>query len=173
MALGSIQERETQRKIYLNINHGQIEHPSEDGKQTFRYVEGEVKRITQKNRTFRGESVVYWYIDIADGDDLYSLGFSYTSGTFKSIILCLANFKELTATTPVKIEPYEKGGYTKVVVWADGIKQDWITRQLPQVKTVNVGGREVKDETERMNYITELATMINARVGYKGSIKPQ
>ena len=92
----------------------------------------------------------------------------YSSGVFKSIILSLASYENLTTSTPVRIEPYEgRNGYTKVVVYADGIKLDWITKQLPPQEIVTIGGRQVKDDTKQMEYISSLCTTIRERIRKK------
>ena len=96
---------------------------------------------------------------------LYSLCLPYSSGVFKSIILSLAADRELTASTPVRIEPYEgRNGYTKVVVYASGVKLDWITKQLPPQETITIGGRQVKDDSKQMEFITSLVQTIQGRL---------
>ena len=104
-----------------------------------------------------------------DGKDLYSISLSYASGTYKSIILALASCKTLSKDTQIIIEPYEKDNYTKVVVYADGEKLDWVVKTLPPLKEVNVGGRTYSDDTDRMNYIRDITSQVRERVG-KGSL---
>ena len=116
MALGQL-DQDTKRKIYLSISKGKVVHYLQNGGiEYFKNVEGTLQGIYQKERSFNGQKVPFWYIDIKDGEDMYSLSLPYISGTFKSIILALASDKELTKEKPVVIEPYEKNGYTKVVV---------------------------------------------------------
>ena len=151
------------RKTYLNIKEGAIVRRTPEGtEERYSYVEGRLEAISQKERTFRGEVVVYWYIDLRDEDsgELYSLGFSYASNTFKSIILQLASKDGLESVkngSTIRIEPYSKDGYDKVQVWGEGVKLDWVTRQLPPIEETTIGGRKVKDDTKRMALITSLA----------------
>lgn len=161
MALGQQQER----KIYLSINHGKVVQGTGEGKQLFSYVDGTIEAIYTKRSTFGGEEVVRWYIDLRDGGELYSLCIPYSSGVFKSIVLALAAEENLTASTPVRIEPYEgRNGFTKVVVYADGTKLDWITKQLPPQETITIGGRQIKDDTKQMELITSYVKLIQGRI---------
>lgn len=165
MALGHL-DTDTRRKIFLSISHGKVVHYLSGGeKEQFKNVEGKLQDITLKERSFNGKTEPFWYIDLRDGTELYSVSLSYSSGTYKSIILALASCESLNKDTQVIIEPYEKGNYTKVVVYADGEKLDWIVKELPPLKEVNVGGRSYSDDTDRMNYIRELTSQVRERVG--------
>ena len=162
MALGQHQQ---ERKTYLSINHGKVVQGTGESKQLFSYVDGTIQAIYTKRSTFGSEVVTRWYIDLRDGAELYSLCLPYSSGVFKSIILSLAAYRELTASTPVRIEPYEgRNGYTKVVVYADGVKLDWITKQLPSQEIVTIGGKQVKDDSKQMEYISSLCATITERI---------
>jgi len=163
MALGRQQQ---ERKIYLSINHGKVVQGTGEEKQLFSYVDGAIEAIYTKRSTFGGEEVVRWYIDLRDGAELYSLCLPYSSGVFKSIVLALAAEQSLTASTPVRIEPYEgRNGYTKVIVYADGTKLDWVTKQLPSQETITIGGRQIKDDTKQMELITSYVKLIQERIG--------
>ncbi len=165
MALGTI-DQDTKRKVYLSISHGKVVHYlTGGGVENFKNVAGKLQDITIKERTFNGKSTPFWYIDLKDGGELYSLSLPYVSGTFKSIILALASYKSLSKETTILIEPYEKGNYTKVVVYADETKLDWIVKELPPLKEVVVGGKSFSDDTERMNFIRGLASQVKERVG--------
>lgn len=161
MALGKRQERKT----YLSITHGKVAQGTGDSKQYYSYIDGCIEAIYKKYSKFGGESVVRWYIDMRDGEELYSLCLPYSSGVFKAIILSLASEESLTASTRIRIDPYEgKSGYTKVVVYADGVKLDWVTKQLPPQEMVTVGGIQVKDDTKQMEFICSLCATISERI---------
>ena len=169
MALGHL-DTDSRRKIFLSISHGKVVHYLSGGeKEQFKNVEGTLQDITLKERSFNGKTEPFWYIDLRDGKDLYSISLSYASGTYKSIILALASYKTLSKDTQIIIEPYEKDNYTKVVVYADGEKLDWVVKTLPPLKEINVGGRTYSDDTDRMNYIRDLTSQVRERVG-KGSL---
>ena len=163
--LGQTTTETDSRKIYLSISHGKVIQGTGANKQLFSYVDGTIEAVYQKTSRFGKEVVNRWYIDLRDGAELYSLCLPYSSGVFKSIILSLAADRELTASTPVRIEPYEgRNGYTKVVVYASGVKLDWITKQLPPQETITIGGRQVKDDSKQMEFITSLVQTIQGRL---------
>lgn len=152
------QQKQREQKTFLNIKGGAIVKKTSDGEQRYSFVEGSVEDIYTRQRTFRNEEVTYWYIDLRDETgELYSLGFSFRSNVFKSVIMSLAT---ATSLDKVRIEPYTKNGYDKVVVYADGKKLDWIDRQLPPLEDVNVGGRLIKDDGRRMAFIADLVREI-------------
>lgn len=159
------EQAQGRRKTYLNIKNGSVVKRTATGEESYTYVEGRLEAISQKERTFRNEVVVYWYIDLRDEEsgELYSIGFPYGSNTFKSVILSLASPMGLTAVSNgsvVRIEPYTRNGYDKIVVWGEGVKLDWVTKTLPPVSERMIGGRKVKDDSERMNYICSLVSQI-------------
>ena len=161
MALGKAEQT---RKYYLSISEGKIVHSQDGRKEYYSFVEGQLERVYKMERTFNGETVPYWYIDIrGEKREVYSISLPYKSGVFKSIILALAN-EPAVALATVKVEPYKKGDYTKVIVYSNGTRLDRITKELPEVKEVRVGGQIVKDDSERMTYIESLVADINARL---------
>lgn len=166
--LGELSPREN-NKTYLNIKDGAIVKRTHNGEERFSFVDGRLENITQRERNFGGEKVRYWYIDLRDTEsgELYSLGFHYSANTFKSIILQLASEEGLLAVErglTIKIEPYKKNGYDKVQVWSDGNRLGWAEKQLPPLKEITIGGRVIKDDSERMGLITAYAREIRKRV---------
>lgn len=165
MALGTI-DTDTRRKVFLSISHGKVVHYLRGGEQEFfKNIEGTLQDITIKERSFNGKNTPFWYMDIKDGRETYSLSLPYASGTFKSIILSLASYSSLSKETRVLIEPYERNGYTKVVVYAEGEKLDWVVKELPPLKQVTVGSNTYTDDTERMNFIRNTASQVRERIG--------
>ena len=152
------------RKYYLSIADGKVLHREDGKEESYSFVEGTLEKIYKLERTFNGETVPYWYIDIrGEKREVYSISLPYKSGVFKSIILALAN-EPAVALSTVKVEPYKKGDYTKVIVYSNGTRLDWITKELPEVKEVRVGGQIVKDDSERMAYIESLVNDINTKL---------
>lgn len=167
MALGNL-DQDTKKKIYLSISHGKVVHYlNSGGVEYFKNVLGNLVDVYKKERVFNGNKVPFWYLDIKDGRELYSLSLPYVSGTFKSIILSLASSQTLSRSSEIVIEPYERNGYTKVVVYADGVKLDWITKELPPLKEMVVGGKTYTDDTERMAFIENLATQVKGKISQK------
>lgn len=166
MALGT--EVRQQPRKWLTIHHGIVELSENGQKSQFSYVEGRLVSIYTKQRTYGGENVTKWFIDIADEDGtLYTVSFPYYSGTFKSIVLALVSDNTLCGGSMVRIEPYQKGNFTNVNVWSDGVRLDWFTKSLPPVEEVKVGDRIYKDETKRMAFITAVVNKLNQRLSVK------
>lgn len=158
-------QNDKQRKTYLTISHGKVVQGSGESRQYFSYVDGAIQAIYTRNSTFDNGVVKRWYIDMRDGEELYSLCLPYSSGVFKSIILSLASATDLTASTPVRIEPYEgANGYTKVVVYVEGVKMNWITKQLPPQELITIGGKQIKDDSKQMEFIASLCKQITERI---------
>lgn len=157
-------QQEHKSKIYLSIAKGNVERQLPNGeKELYSYVEGGLVQLLSKERTFGGEVVKYYYLDIRDGEELYSLGFPLHSGTLRSIILNLASDTELRKGTPIRIEPYFNK-YTKVKVYSNGVQLDWITQELPAVETITVGNKTVKDGSKRDQFICSLIETIQRRI---------
>lgn len=148
--------------VFLNVKDGKLIRRDGLVIEEFDFVEGTLEKIYTKEREFNGERVLYWYVPLRDDNgDLYLLGLPYSSGVFKSIVLSLANDDELTALSTIRIETYLKDGRTKVSVYDQGRKLNWITNELPPVKETRVGGRIIKDDSERMSFIAGLVKKIN------------
>lgn len=165
MPLGNIQQQTQTLRKWLSIHHGVVELSENGEKQSFSFVEGKLASIYTAQRNYGGDDITKWFIDLRDDEgDLYSISFPYGSGTFKSIVLALASATGLTASTTIKIAPYQKGNYTNVVVYADGTKLDWIVKELPPLGYVTINGQVAKDETKRMELITSYVSTINQRI---------
>lgn len=157
-------ERQRGKLYFLNVKDGKILRKDGLVVDEFDFVEGYLERIFQKERDFNGETLLYWYINLRDDKgDLYSLGLPYSSGVFKSIVLSLARCETL-GLSPVRIETYLKDGHTKVIVSVGGKRLDWITKELPPVTEQRIGGRVVKDDSARMEYICSLVEAIKAKI---------
>lgn len=155
----------TREKVYfLNIRDGKIIHRDGLVENEYDFVEGNLEKIFTKEREFNGEKTLYWYIILREKGELLSIGFPYSSGVFKSIILSLASCTTLGLDPKIRIETYFKDGKTKVQVYNGGKKLDWVTRELPPVPEQMIGGRIVKDDSERMEFIKTLAGSITRQL---------
>ena len=67
-------EQDTKRKIYLSISKGKIVHYLPNGGiEYFKNVEGTLQDIYTKERSFNGKTEPFWYIDLRDGKEVYSI----------------------------------------------------------------------------------------------------
>lgn len=160
--LGEQITEQVRQRIYLNLKEGAVVQRAEDGIREFSYVEGALKAIYRRERTFNGESVQYWYVDLSDAEgNYYSIGFAYSSNVFKSLVLALASAPEYG---DIRIRPYVNKGFDKVAVYANGTKLDWIIRDLPPIGTIQLGEKSIKDDTKRMELIEGYVSQINGRI---------
>lgn len=152
------------KRIYLNISGGKIQRRVNERVQSFDYVEGDLEKIYQREREFRGEKVPYWYLDIRDPKtgDLYSLGISARSGVWRSLILSLGS-EDFNPLLPVKISPYKKGDYDRVSVYSGDQKLDWVS-DLPPVEEVVIQGQKITSVAKREIYISDLVKKINTKI---------
>lgn len=151
MSLGVIQS-----KIYLNIKEGKVFK----GDTPFEYVEGYLRGIETKDRNFKGETIKYWYINLeSQSGGLYSLALSYSSGVAIGLFNSLASATDFSKE--VKIKPYLSGDFTKLVTYLGGEKISWKYPELPPIDEVKVGGKIVKDNSKRMEFIVNLVNNIN------------
>ena len=157
--------KQTAEKIFLNFKDGKVvKRNNYEEEEHYSEVVGEVTGINLARRTFRGEQVSYWYLNLSDVADNYAVGFAYSNNLFKSIILQLASVEGLEAIKrgeQLRFVPYQRGGYDKVQIYAGEIKLSWNKEQLPPLKEVNTGAKVVKDDTERMDFIISLVDSIN------------
>lgn len=155
---------QAERKIFLNIAEGKVTRRGDSGRvEKYDFVEGTLERIYKRDREFRGEKVLYWYLDIKDtkGGETYSLGIHSTSGVWRSIILSLGSVE--TFLIPIKICPYRKGEYDKVVVYSGDTRLDWVS-ELPPVEIIDVQGEKVKSSVKRDKFISELVEEVNRKI---------
>lgn len=154
MGLGNKQD-----KVYLNVKQGRIYQ----GQEGYDYIQGYLTGIELRDRSFKGGAIKYWYVDILTDDRiLYSLALSYSSGVAKSLFNSLASIDSFSQE--IKIQTYQSGEYTKVTVYQGSQRLDWKYKDLPEVKTVTVLGKEVRDDSLRMSFIEELVRDINSRI---------
>lgn len=162
MALGN---NNRQSRIYLSISKGKIIEGTGSAKKYFSFIEGSIEAIYTRKSNFHGEEVTRWYIDIADGSELYSLCLPYNSGIFKSIVMSLASDELLSGFTRVKISPYlGNNGYTKVSVYSNGDKLSWVTKEIPPQEVIAVGEKQIKDDSKQMEFIVSLCSIIEKRL---------
>ena len=155
MALGKII-----KKTYLSISKGQIMATKGGEKEYYTYVEGDLEDIYTKERTFNGQTAKFWYIDLRDGEDLYSLCIPYESGVYLSICLSLGSIDDYSQGRFIRIEPYIAQEKTKVRVFHEGVSLSWVTTDLPPVEEVVVGSRRIKDTSKRLAYLEYVTEVI-------------
>lgn len=151
-----------EKTTFLNISGGKVVRRTDRGEvQTFDYVEGTLEKIYQRDREFRGEKVPYWYLDLKDPStgELYSLGVRATSGVWRGIILSLGNCSNFLS--PIRIEPYKKGDYDRVIVSSGGERLDWVA-DVPPVEEIEISpGKFIKSVDKREEFFLRIVERIN------------
>lgn len=162
MALGN--NEPIKRTTFLNIKDGKVYAKNPNGSlSAYGFVEGVITSIAVKDRrTNAGAPFKDWAIEMNDPDtgDEYTLCISYRSGVMVSLIMSLASDLEHVGER-VRIEPYMKGQYTNIAVYLDGIKLDWLTRDLPPVEYQEVAGQRIRNDAARMQFLHEWVNRIN------------
>jgi len=154
---------QNEKRTFLNITDGKIVRRTDRKIDKFDYLEGDLEKIYSREREFRGEKVLYWYLDMRDpkSGDLYVLGLNASSGVWRSLILALGSIDNFLF--PVKIEPYKKGEYDRVSVYSNGVRMDWVS-DLPPVEEIEVQGQKVKSVAKREEFIRNLVEKINKEI---------
>jgi len=152
-----------QRKTYLNIKDGKIALKQPNGELAlYDSIEGSLVGLRKQPRAFKGETVIYWYIDLQDEDgETYSLSLHYNSGVAKAILNSLASADTLGR---IKIETYLKNEFTKTLVYNNGEKLSWKYAELPPLEILEVGGKIIKDDSKRMRFFEGIAEEIINKV---------
>lgn len=151
------------KKTYLSVSHGQIISTRDGEKEYYTFVEGDLVDLYTKDRNFNGTTAKFWYIDLKDGEDIYSLCLPYESGVYLSICLSLGSV-DFTQGKRIKIEPYIANERTKVRVFQEGRKLSWFTTELPPVDDVVVGSKIVKNYSRRTQYLEYVTEEIKLRL---------
>lgn len=166
MLIKEEQKRTAENTIFLNIKEGAIVRRTPKGEERYSSLLAKVTDIILVSRTFNKEQVNYWYINLQDEEgNTYSLGFAYSNNLFKSIILQLASVEGLEAVstnTPIKFSPYNRNFYDKIQLYVGENKLAWAVpvTELPSVKEIELGGRKIKDDSERMEFIIKYVEKI-------------
>lgn len=153
-----------QSKRYLNIKEGKIVYRTPKGEELkYDFIEGHLLGIAKRERDFKGENVLYWYIDLqVENGDIYSLSLPYSSGVVKAILNSLASVEGNLGR--VKIETYQSGEFTKTIVYNNGERLSWKYTELPPVEEVKVGDKIIKNDSKRMELFNQIAQDIVNRV---------
>lgn len=156
------------RRIYLRISKGAIISKKSGETTTYRAISGSLKGIELKEHEFDNKKFRNWHIileDTTSGEE-YDIAVARESGAFKSIARSLVTEQGLGNLDDVSIEVYtSKTGFTNASVTAGGQKLHWTDEPMPPVRIVQVGDREVQDDSAQMNWIQTLVDRINTRLG--------
>ena len=122
--------------IYLNVVNGEIQRWMGKGNpvKTYNKVGGQIKKLTTENRSFDGKETKYFFIQMVDGDERYSVQIPMYGGAGPDVLRCLAyaikNGLDIVNGDVVTIQAYSrvKDGktYTNANVYYGSNKLEWL-----------------------------------------------
>lgn len=155
-------------RTYVRVSNGSLLVKNGAEINTFNSVSGAISGIELKEHSFDGKKFENWHLmmtDAAEGET-YDLSFGKQSSAFRDIVRCLASDEGLMALDKITIDVYKasKGSYTNATVSSEGKRLSWIPEQIPPVRYVSVGQRQIPDDSERIAWIEDLVARINQAV---------
>lgn len=149
-----------------------VRHKTQDGRELFfDYIEGLLTRIDHVEDEYQGRKVYKFMFHFEPSDHSYKdiLQVGENSSAARGILMSLYNVKG--PIQHVKVAPYHKEhngrNYTNVWFEHNGETVDWdksITSKVPPVRTINAGGREMKDDADRIDFFRRMANQIKQRL---------
>ena len=159
MGLGKIE-----KATYVSIKEGRIVTKDAAGKeQAHDYLEGMLVDLTRKEKEFNGEKVTQYQFEFKDDEgERYILSTGEKGGVARALINSLASMQGKTGN--LRIVPYAKDGFSKVLLYQNGERLDWKYKEIPAVEEKQVEGVKIKDETKRLEFFRNVAEDIASRV---------
>lgn len=154
--------------IWLNVKDGVLIHRQASGEEeVFDYLEGTLRDIQTRSRTYGLETAKVWEFTFEDGGEEYRLTLPYRSGTAKGILNSLASAERLGI---IRLRFYQKDKFAKVAVYNDGVYLKWAVPELPEAPAAVILGEIHRDDTARMELMERLAGEIRQRIKQPGLI---
>jgi len=165
-----------ERKIFLGIYMGKITcRSSRDAeRETYDFVEGVLTGITRRDANIKNKDISFYDFAIENRGDKYVLSVPMDGSVARGIILPLANIPTFSGV-PIRISPWIKNDHTNISVYAHGQKVNWVIepKDLPPLeKVITKAGKEIIDDSDRMNFIDGLVDQINDRLAAEANASP-
>ena len=159
MALGQIE-----KAIYVSVKDGRLVTKDQSGKeQTHDYLEGRLVNISSKVKDFGGESVTQYLFEFKDdAGERFILSTGEKSGIARALLNSLASIEGEVGT--IRVVPYLKDGYTKILLYHNGERLNWKHNELPPLEEKQVAGATIKDDTKRIVFFRSIAEELRGRV---------
>ena len=155
-----------ERKFFLGISNGKISYKPVNGEtEYYDSFEGTLKNIIKRESTINGKPAIFYDFIMENSGHVYNLSVPFSSGTARNIVLSLASVEDIKGKF-VKISPWLKGEYTNVSVYINGDRANWVVpkEEIPPVKKVVIGTKEIDDDSERIAMVESYVTLINQRL---------
>lgn len=156
MPLGQIE-----RATYISVRDGRLVAKDDAGKeQTYDYLEGRLVDLTTRQKEFGGEHVTQLLFEFRDdGGERFILSTGEKSGVARALLNSFASIESAAGT--LRVVPYEKDGFSKVVAYHNGERLDWKYKELPPLEDKGQGS---KDDSKRAAFFRQIADEIKSRV---------
>lgn len=157
MPLGKLQ-----KATYVSIKDGRLVTKTESGEeQGFDYLEGRLIDVSSKTKEFSGSIVNQYLFEFHDDEgERFIVSTGEKSGVSRALLNSLASI-----TGPVgnlRLVPYQKDGFSKVLLYHNGERLDWKFKDLPPVNG--------NDDTERLNFFREIFQNLKAQLAQVNAV---
>ena len=154
----------TEKVTYVSIKEGRLVTKDATGaEQLHDYLEGSLVDLTRKEKEFGGEKVTQYQFEFKDDKgERYILSTGEKGGVARALINSLASMQGKTGN--LRIVPYAKDGFSKVLLYQNGERLDWKHKEIPGVEERQIEGVKIKDETKRLEFFRNMADEIASKV---------
>ena len=154
----------TEKATYVSIKKGRLFTKDRSGEeQAHDYLEGRLVDIKRTEKDFGGELVTQYQFAFQDEEgEKYILSTGEKGGVARALINSLASMHGKAAN--LRVVPYTKGGFTKILLYQNGERLDWKYKEIPAVEEKLVDGLKVKDETKRLDFFRQIAEDIALKI---------
>jgi hypothetical protein len=159
MPLGKIE-----RATYVSVKDGKLTTKNESGEETTHdYLEGYLVDVNFRTKDFGGESVGQFLFEFKDDEgERYILSTGEKSGVSRALLNSLASIESRVGK--LRVVPYAKDGYSKMLVYHNGERLDWKYKELPPVEERQVAGTAIKDDSKRLGFFKQIAEEISSKL---------
>lgn len=158
-----------EKKYLLGINKDNakiVYKPITGEKEYYDSFEGILKNIIKRETTINNKPAIYYDLIMENSGNIYNFSVTYNGSPARSIILSIASVEDIKGKY-IKISPYlSKNGYLNVSVYINGERSSWVVpkEQIPPVKKVVYGSKEIDDDSDRIAMVDSYVNLINQRL---------
>jgi hypothetical protein len=159
MGLGKLE-----KATYVSIKDGRLVTKDATGEEHYHeYLEGMLVDLRRREKEFNGEPVTQFHFEFKDATgERYILSTGEKGGVARALLNSLASIEGKAGN--LRLVPYSKDGYNKVLLYQNGERVDWKYKKIPDVEEKEVSGTKIKDETKRLEFFRAIAEEIASRV---------
>lgn len=166
-----LEQRPQAKYSTIGKDSGKIRHKDGETEVLYDSLVAKLYKIELREETYKGNTFNRYHFHLKDGDKLFILQSSETSAFSRSLINALAN---IDYNRKIRIAPYQKTyedrTYAVPYVEQSGESVSWRVppEEIPDVEYVNVGGKQVANDSARNKFYKAMASRINELVEEAG-----